>query len=224
MKRLLGGPRLGRGPSSTGTPREPEPGPGFRQTQLLSTLLDRFEEGQPLTVLDVGAGVTETVAFFSRFPCRLRFADLFDAPRLLAPVETDPDAHYAAAFAELCDFPPGTRFDICLLWDFLNYLPLPALRAFSAALSPFVYRETRAHGFGAFKANAPAIARGAAAEPLQFGIEAPDRLAVKPRSGGLTVSYSHSRAVLADAFPCFDIVRGTLLRDGAMELLLQARR
>jgi len=225
MKRFLGGARPGRAPAAPGGPREPDAaGHGFRQTLLLATLLDQLEEDQPVTVLDVGAGVAETVAFFSRFPCRLRFADLFDAPRLLEPLEADPEAHYAAVFAELCDFPPGTHFDICLLWDFLNYLPLPALRAFSAALSPFVSRDTRGHGFGAFKANAPAVARTAPEMPLQFGIQEPDRLVVKPRSGGLTVSYAHSRAVLADAFPCFEIVRGTLLRDGAMELLLHARR
>jgi hypothetical protein len=224
MKRLLGGSRPGRGPSPPGGPREPEPtGPGIRQTLLLATLLEHFEEDQHLTVLDVGAGVAETVSFFSRFPCRLRFADLYDAPGLLGPVEEDPEAYFAAVFAELCDFPPGTHFDVCLLWDFLDYLPLPALRAFSAALSPFISRDTRGHGFGAFKANAPAIARIAPEMPLQFGIKAPDRLAVKPRSGGLNVSYAHSRAVLADAFPCFEIVRGTLLRDGAMELLLHAR-
>jgi hypothetical protein len=196
----------------------------MRQTLLLATLLEHFEEDRAITVLDVGAGVAETVAFFSRFPCRLQFADLYDAPALREPVEDDAEAHYAAVFAELCDFPPGTRFDVCLLWDFLNYLPLPALRAFSAALHPFVSRDTRGHGFGAFKANAPGVVRTAPETPLQFGIQAPDRLAMKPRSGGLTFTYAHSRAVLADAFPCFEIVRGTLLRDGAMELLLHASR
>jgi hypothetical protein len=222
MRRLLGGgSRPGRGASAPGGPRDPEAG-NIRQTLLLATLLEHFEEDQAITVLDVGAGVAETVAFFSRFPCRLRFADLYDASALREPVEDDPEAHYEAIFAELCDFPPGTRFDVCLLWDFLNYLPLPALRAFSAALRPFVSRDTRGHGFGAFKANAPAVARAAPEAPLQFGIQAPDRLAVKPRSGGLTFTYAHSRAVLAEAFPCFEIVRGTLLRDGAMELLLHA--
>jgi hypothetical protein len=224
MKRLLGGSRPGPSLPTRGS-RDSEPGAvSIRQTLLLATLLEHFEEDQPIAVLDVGAGVAETVAFFSRFPCHLRFADLFDAPRLLEPVEDDPDGHYAGVFAELCDFAPGTHFDVCLLWDFLDYLPLPALRAFSAALSPFISRNTRGHGFGAFKANAPAIARIAPEMPLRFGIQAPDRLAVKPRGGGLTVSYAHSRAVLAEAFPCFEIVRGTLLRDGAMELLLHAQR
>jgi hypothetical protein len=219
MKSLRGGARPGPAPPSSAGDKDP----GARQTLLLPLLFERFEEDQPLVVLDIGAGVAETVRFFSRYSCRLHFADLFDAPRLREPVEGDPDDHYAAVFADLFNFAPETHFDICLLWDFLNYLPLPALRAFSATLSPFLRRHSRGHGFGAFKASAPAMARGAPDMHLQFGIHGMDRLAVKPRTGGLTTRYSHSRAALADAFSCFEIARGTLLRDGAMELLLDAR-
>jgi hypothetical protein len=220
MKSLRGGARTGPGaPPAPGA----DAGAGARQTLLLPLLFERLEDDQSLVVLDVGSGVAETVAFFSRYSCRLHFADLFDARQLDAPVEGEPEEHYAAIFAGLCDFPPGTQFDICLLWDFLNYLPVPALRAFSAALRPFLRRDSRGHGFGAFKANASAMARNSPELQLQFGIEDSDRLAVKPRSGGLTTTYGHSRSVLSDAFPCFEIARGTLLRDGAMELLLNAR-
>lgn len=195
----------------------------MRQTLLLPLLLEHVDDQRQLTILDVGGGVAETVAFFSSFYCRLHFADLFDAPQLMEPPEGDPQEHFARVFAELLDFPPGTEFDICLLWDLPNYLPLPALRAFSAALRPFLHHDTRGHGFGAFKASAPAMARNAPDVPLGFGIHDSGRLAVRPRNSGMAVCYSHSRAVLADAFSCFEITRGTLLRDGAMELLLHAR-
>ncbi|MFU8816576.1 MAG: hypothetical protein ACNA7W_14605 [Pseudomonadales bacterium] len=194
-----------------------------RQTLLLPLLFEQVDEQRPLVVLDVGAGVAETVEFFSRFRCRLHFADLFDAPQLSAPPGDDAEAYFAEVFAELCDFGAETRFDICLLWDFPNYLPLPALRAFSAALRPFLHRDTRGHGFGAFKASAPAMAGNTPEVPLQFGIDNTDQLVVRPRSTGLATRYSHSRAVLADVFSCFEIARGTLLRDGAMELLLHTR-
>jgi hypothetical protein len=222
MKTFRGGAWLGSPPSAGGA-TSGHPGTSIRQALLLQMLFEYIGEDQPLSVLDVGGGVTETIAFFSSYHCRLHFADLFDAPLLQQPPDDDPDGHYAAVFEELIDFPPGTRFDICLLWDFPNYLPLPALRAFSHALHPFLSRKTRGHGFGAFKANAPAMARSVPEMPLQFGIQDMERLAVRPRLGGLTTNHSHSRAVLADAFPCFEIVRGTLLRDGAMELLLDAR-
>jgi hypothetical protein len=230
MKILRGGTRQGS-PPPVARSAPAQSAESVRQTLLLQTLFEHVDEDRPLAVLDVGCGVTETIAFFSRYQCRLHFADLFDEPLLQQAPEGDPDEHYAEAFAhyadvfaEVCNFAPDTRFDICLLWDFPNYLPVPALRAFSNALVPYLGRRTRGHGFGAFKANAPAMESSAPESPLQFGIQDVDRVVVRPRRRGLTTNYAHSRAVLADAFGCFEIVRGTLLRDGAMELLLDARR
>lgn len=195
----------------------------LRQTLLLPLVFEGLDPSLPVSVLDVGGGVAETVAFFSEYRCRLQFADLFDAPALRAPPGDDVDAHYDEVFETLCAFPEQTRFDICLFWDFLNYLPVPALRAFSRALRPFLHRGTVGHGFGAFKATAPAASWAAPSLGLVYGIQDRDRLTVRPRSGGANAAYPHSRTVLADAFGCFEIVRGTLLQEGAMELLLQAR-
>lgn len=197
-------------------------GQEVRSTLLLPLLLERFEPEQTLTVLDVGYGVPETVEFFSQYACRLHFAGLIDAPELSAPVpEEDPGGYLDATFERLCDFPADTRFDICLLWDFLNYLPAPALYSFSRALTPYLHRDSRAHGFGAFKAAASMSRDSRTA--LQYGVYASDELLVRPRPGARPPGHSHSRAVLAHSLSCFEIVRGTLLREGHMELLLQAR-
>ena len=220
-----------RGGADVRPPDSPSPPAGVevRQTLLLPLLLEGLDESDRLTILDVGDGVPETVAFFSRFRCRLHFAGLFDAPALraepaaLAQTDEDPQAPFDAAFAELFDFSDETRFDIVLLWDFLNYLPVPALKAFSHALRPYLHRGTRAHGFGAFKASAPGMARATPEIALQFGALDENRLAVRPRQGGVLRGYPHTRTVLADALGCFEIARGTLLREGGMELLLEAR-
>ena len=45
------------------------------------------------------------------------------------------------------DFPKSTRFDLCLFWDFLNYLDDKALRALNTALTPHLHKTTRAHAF-----------------------------------------------------------------------------
>lgn len=203
--------------------------PEERPTLLLPMLFERLDEDDPITVLDVGAGVAETIGYFSRYRCRLHFAALFDAPALRPESfpEGVPDdeleRYFGETFAALLDFPPETRFDVVLLWDFLNYLPVPALRAFADALRPFLHAETRAHGFGAFKANAPGISRDAPELALRYGIVDADRLVVRPRADGVLTGYPHSRTVLADALGCLEIVRGTLLRGGGMELLLQPR-
>lgn len=215
-------------------PRPPDPSPPpagveVRQTLLLPLLFEGIDEAERLTVLDIGAGVPETVDFFARFRCLLHFSGLFDAQSLridaavTAQTDEDPQAPFDVAFAELLSFPEETSFDIVLLWDFLNYLPVPALKAFSQALRPYLHRGTRAHGFGAFKASAPGMARAMPEIALQFGILDENRLAVRPRQGGVLSGYPHTRTVLADALGCFEISRGTLLREGGMELLLEAR-
>ena len=194
-----------------------------RQTLLLPLLFEQVEDDLPVTVLDVGAGVPETVTFLSRYRCRVHFAGLFDAHQLVDVPDEDADAYLDEVFAGLLGFPDGTLFDVCLLWDFLSFLPVPALRAFSRALAPYLHRGTRGHGFGAFKANAPAMRRDAPSQILQYGVRDGETLVARPRGDGLGRTFSHSRAVLAENLSCFEIARGTLLREGTMELLLQAR-
>jgi len=207
-------------------PRLPLAGSGaeIRSTLLLPLLLERFDPEEPIHVLDVGYGAAETVAFFSRYRCRLHFAGIIGALELetLPAEDVDVDEYLDAAFARLCDFAPDARFDVCLLWDFLNYLPVSALHAFSRVLRPHLHRQSHAHGFGAFKATAPAMARAAPETALRYGVYDVDKLLVRPQHGAAP-RHSHSRAVLADALGCFEVVRGTLLKEGTMELLLQAR-
>ena len=201
------------------------PGRERRQTLLLPMVLERIDESRPLTVLDVGGGTAETIEFFSRYRCRLHFADLFDTAELGAvPEDEDPVAWYTAVFSRLLDFPADTRFDLCLLWDFLNYLPVPALTGFSRALRPYLRADTVGHGFGAFKATAPGSSWTAPEHGFAYGIVDADTLSVRPRpEGSRAPTHPHSRKVVAEALECFDIARGTLLQDGAMELLLEAR-
>jgi SAM-dependent methyltransferase len=221
--------RSGGAGATRSTPASPVAAMEQQQTQLLPLLLEPIDDEQSITVLDVGAGVPETVTYFSRYRCRLHFAALFDAhalrPEAMPPPGPDDEAqdYFDEVFAALLDFPEGTRFDLVLLWDFLNFLPVPALRAFGQALRPFLHRGTRAHGFGAFKANAPGLSRDAPQIALRYGVLDHDRLAVRPRTDGVLTGYPHSRTVLADAVGCFEVVRGTLLREGGMELLLRAR-
>lgn len=206
-------------PGAPSLPGEAE----VRASQLLPLLLERFDPEQPLTVLDVGYGVAETVAFFSGYRCRLYFAGVLDAPELQAVPDEDAEAYFDDVFRRLLALPDDTLVDVCLLWDFLNYLPVTALRSFSRVLRPHLHRQSHGHGFGSFKANAPAMSRLAPETALQYGVCDVDKLLVRPWPDGVAPSHSHSRAVLADSLRCFEIVRGTLLKEGTMELLLQAR-
>lgn len=194
-----------------------------RQSLLLPTVFERLEGQPPFTILDVNAGVSETIRFFADYPTRLHFAAFYDAVELANAPEEEPDAYYDAIFAELCSFPPGTQFDICLLWDFLNCLPEIAITAFSRAIRPYLHRDTIGHGFGAFKASVSVSANPGGLPALSYGVRTRSELVLRPRESGLQPRYLHPRTVLAESLTSFGISRGTLLKDGIMELLLEAR-
>lgn len=206
--------------------------PELRPALLLPLLFDRLQSntdedqlaGPPLTVLDVGPGVSETVHFLSRFRCRVHFASLFDVPSLEAGAGEDDDEEerLADALAEALDFAQGCRFDICLLWDYLNYLPAAGLRAFSGALRPHIHEGTRAHGFGAFSATATSMKEGPAVLSHRYAVHDADRIVARPLTAHRR-GYRHSPAALMDALTCFAIERGTLLRGGNMEFVFRAR-
>lgn len=194
-----------------------------RPTQLLPLLLERLEDGQPVTVLDVGQGVGDTVSFFSRYSCRLHFAGLFELIEQAEPPDEDPDSYFDDLLIRACRFPAGTLFDICLFWDFFDYLPQAALRSFSAALRPYLHRGSVGHGFGSFKASTQFVAGTGHEGALLYGVADHDRLSARPRPGGRPPRHAHSRQVLTESLSCFEIARGTLLKQGTMELLLEAR-
>ena len=194
-----------------------------RQSLLLPQVFECLNGEPPFSVLDVGAGVSETISFFSPYRCRLHFADFFSAKALGELPEEDTAAYFDEIFAELCDFPEGTQFDICLLWDFLNCLPVIALDSFSRALRPFLHVNSVGHCFGAFKASVSASGAPESLSASCYGVRSADELILRPRTDSLPVRYLHTRTVLTESLHCFTVSRGTLLRDGLMELLLQAR-
>jgi len=111
------------------------------------------------------------------------------------------------------DFPKGTRFDLCLFWDFMNYLDDKALRAFSTAIRPYIHRTTRAHAF-AVRTLDTSFAN------QQYGIEEANLFKVRPRAARQKACFPHTQAILVNLLECFDIDQGMLLPDGRLEVLM----
>lgn len=212
-----------RAASSPAGAAVPSGAAGLRQSLLLPVVFERLEGQPPFTILDVNTGVAETISFFGNYPSRLHFAGLYDAVELADAPEEDPAAYYDTVFADLCNFPAGTQFDICLLWDFLNCLPQVAIESFSRALRPYLHRDTIGHGFGAFKASVSVSAKPEGLPSFTYGVRTSSELVLRPREGGLRPRFFHPRTVLSESLTCFGISRGTLLKDGIMELMLEAR-
>lgn len=166
-------------------------------------------------MLDVGPAFPETVKFFSSFRCRLQFADLYSEPVVINGHDgLDYDA-LRRRFEEAMGIAAGTRFDLCMLWDFPNYLDDVALRAFSAALKPHLHARSLAHAFAVRTTDTQLSNQW-------YGIDQPHLFTVRQPTARQVKFYPHSQAILINLLTCFDIDRGMLLPDGRLEVVMNS--
>lgn len=187
-----------------------------QNSKLFPSLFRLRDVNRRLTVLEIGPALPETVDFFSQFKCRLHFVDLFNEPFVRDQQGQLSQTELRQAFEGQLRFPAETRFDLVLLWDFLCYLDDPALKAFNAALRPWVQAGTRAHGFGAHH-------MAIRLENLQFGIKDEETFCVRKRHTDEMPHHPHSQIEMHEMLTCFDFERGLLLPNGKLEMLLKPR-
>ena len=104
---------------------------------------------------------------------------------------------------------------VFLFWDFLTFLDDRSLRAFNAALRPFVHARTHAHGFGVHHL-------AVRLEHMQYAIVDLDTVRVKKRHAFEAPYHPHSQIEMADMLNCFAFERGLLLPNGKLEMLLKS--
>ena len=184
-------------------------------SKLLGSLFKLVDINHRLTVLEIGTALPETVDFFAQFKCRLHFVDLFDEPFVREQADLS-EAELRHGFEEQLRFPPGTRLDLCLLWDFLSYLDDPALRAFNSALRPWVHGGTRAHGFGVHHL-------AIRLSHVRYGVVDQETLSLRERFGEQMRCHPHSQIEMHEMLDCFAFERGLLLPDGKLEMLLKPK-
>ncbi|NIP18382.1 MAG: hypothetical protein GWM87_09660 [Xanthomonadales bacterium] len=187
-----------------------------QSSKLFPTLFDGQQESRRLSVFDAGPATAETVRFLGQFRSRLHIMDLYEEELVREQQSELEEQELKDAFRDILGFPVGTLIDVCLFWDFLNYLNRPALRAFGAALRPYLHPGTRGHGFSVLSVETPL-------RNQQYGIVQPDTLSIRPGRRAQLDYYPHSHEELNAAFDCFHIGRGWLLPDGRLEILLEAR-
>jgi len=184
-------------------------------SKLFPSLFQLLDVDHRLTVLEVGTALPETVDFFSQFKCRLHFVDLFNEP-FVREQENFSEAELRQAFQQRLRLGQETRLDVCLFWDFLGYLDDPALRAFNAALRPWLHDGTRAHGFGVHHL-------AARLDNVQYGVLDRETFSRRPRSGRQMALHPHSQVEMNELFGVLGFERGLLLADGQLEMLLHRR-
>ena len=184
---------------------------GLVHSRLLPELFAGYEDGDALTVLDLGSGSASTVAFLSHFRARIFFADLLEHPMSLAPGDEPNPLGLQQTIARQLALPDDIQIDVCLLWDYLHYIELPTLEALSAVLSPRLHRNSRGYGFGALHGHKPL-------DSNRYGIADRNHLIAQPEPDEPRY-FAHSQQRLNEHFPAMRIRRGTLLREGRLELL-----
>ena len=186
-----------------------------QQTLLLPALIKRINPDRRLSVLEIGPALPETVEFFSQYKCRLHFAAMYTDPILQLQSGEYTEAELVDHLEQTFDFPKNTRFDICMFWDFLNYLDDKALRAFNTAIRPYLHKSTRAHAFTVRTLNT-------SFSNQQYGIEQAHMFSIRPRAGKQARTTPHTQAILVNLLSHFDIDQGMLLPDGRLEILMTA--
>jgi len=119
---------------------------------LLPTVFEGYEPAEPLTVLDVGSGKSSTLNFLTQYHTHVVFCDLFAQETTIADADaTDAEReNYALeVLQKALEETAINKIDVCLFWDYLHHLDRPSLRAFSAALGPYLSRDSRGYAFGA---------------------------------------------------------------------------
>lgn len=200
------------------------------QTRLMPDLLEQLTSNSRLMVFDVGFGVHETIEFFGNRHCRLQFSALHES-LLVPPVIrsktafgqlADPGEHDAALyqawlerFQAALQFEPRTRFDLCLFWDFLNYLDDQALKAFADALAPYTAPQTLGHAYILLKSDADVLNR-------EYGIKSADQISVRPAQMVHLTNYARPQARVTSMMKGFVVKHSVLRRDGLLEAALKS--
>ena len=202
--------------SGTAGASYPPAGPSMSRTQqtlLFPSLFKKIDPDRRLSVLEIGQALPETIEFFSQYKCRLQFAGMYTDPVLQMQKGEATEAELVDHFKQSFAFPKNSRFDLCLFWDFLNYLDDKALRAFNTAIKPHLHKTTRAHAFTVRTLDT-------SFSNQQYGIEQDHMFSIRPRTSTQAKTFPHTQAILVNLLSSFDIDQGMLLPDGRLEVLM----
>ncbi len=177
----------------------------FESTRILPQVFDGLDTTGKLSVLDAGPAEPVTVDFFRRFRCQFFVANLFDRSAPERGVEP---------FSAFLDAHSNARFDICLLWDYVNYPDDAAFAEFVAALGNHVHERTRIYAIGAYSTEALLRAH-------RYAITSVHRLAIRPVAE--RVPHARTQNDIVNAMPRFFVHRAALRRDNRLELMLRPR-
>ena len=180
-------------------------------SNLLAELFRAQRQDERLMVLDFGYASPSTVEFFSQFKCRLDFIDIYSQQFV---VEADNECSHGELVKQ---FTEAINLDICLFWDFFNYLDGPALKALMVALAPNIDQYSRGHSLGLLNARNQLPFN-------RYGIHSSASLSQAEREGEQPLVYPHSQRELNSLLDYWEIDKSRLMPDGRVEYILLENR
>jgi len=191
-------------------------------SNLAPLLFERVQVDKQLVVLDIGLAMPATVELFSSFKCKLIFADLYSAEMLSQDTleEHSEDSSQEQVHQQLVEqftvalnLDADTKIDICLFWDFFNYLDGTLFKAFIEALHPYINDYTCGYGLGVLNARCEL-------PNYQYGISKLNKLNQYLRSEEQKPVYPHSQRDLNNLLGYFDVDKSRLMPDGRVEYFI----
>ncbi len=186
-----------------------------QQTLLFPSLVKRIETGRRLSVLEIGNASPESVNFFSQIKCRLHFAAMYEDPILQLQSGEHTEKELEKHLRKSLGFIKRARFDLCLFWDFPNYLDDKALRAFNTVIGSHIHNKTRAHAFTVRTLDT-------SLSNQKYAVEQAHMFSIQARTGRQARTFPRTQATLLNTLSNFDIDQGMLLPDGRLEVLMSA--
>jgi len=190
------------------------------RSNLVGALFNSLPTERQLVVLDVGMAMAATVDLFSQFKSKLLFVDLYSEPFIrVNDFEVDQSGQKAqhqqlvAQFRQALGLDKNLIIDICLFWDFFNYLDATLLKAFVEALEPNIASHTLGYGLGVLNSRCQL-------PHSCYGLMAEDCLTQCPRGGEPSPVYPHSQRDLNSCLDYLEIDKSRLMSDGRVEYLV----
>jgi hypothetical protein len=182
-------------------------------SNLAAAAFDSLQADKRLVVLDVGMAMAATVDYFSQFRSKLLFVDLYSEDLVAEIGEEVSHQQLVAQFRQALGIEDNCVIDVCLFWDFFNYLDDTLIKAFIEALQPYVADHTRGFGLGSLNSRCQL-------PNSCYGLMTENTLTQCPRSEEQRPVYPHSQRDLNSHLDYFEINKSRLMSDGRVEYLI----
>jgi hypothetical protein len=191
--------------------------PKVEYTSLaLKAMMDSLDEEQNYAILDLGPAVGANVDFFSELSSQLYVADLLRTLDSKHIGPTDEDFDWDPVFEELLPYEEGTRFDLVLLWDVLNYLSRPQIQAMGRRVGDFCGADALLYAMISTRRDIPALSRS-------YHIVSSNRLVYRTTSQAIRPCPLYKEPDLVRLMPQFKVKGTYILRNGIQEYLFVLR-